>query len=210
MVAKSPGPSREANVERIELQQGGMYALAAVFERHRQRLRKMVELRLDVRVAVRISADDVLQESFVEASRRLEDYLTDAAVPVFIWLRFLVGQQVRIAHRRHLATNKRSVGKEFRIHHHSTARILKDVANRLLSHDSTPSAVASKRELYAQVRHQLESLDEIDREILTLRHYEELTNAEVAVELLISQDAASKRYRRALRRLRSSIDRPSS
>ena len=180
-------------------------SLAVVFEKHRDRLHRMIECRLDPRVAVRLSAEDILQDSFVEASARLSEYVRDPNVPVFIWLRFLVGQQVQIAHRKHRSTNKRSVTKEVRNARLSTTSLLTELAQYMLASDTTPSMVISQQELNENIRNHVESLEEIDREILTLRHFEELTNAEAATELSISNSAASKRYHRALKKLRDSV-----
>ena len=196
-------------MELEELRLGGAQVLASVFEQHRARLRKMVEFRLDRRVSARVSPDDILQESFVEASCRLEEYLADASVPIFIWLRFLTAQQVLRVHRRHLGAGKRSVGREVSRHRDQLGRQTDQIVRHLLATDTTPSMVVSRLELQQSIRERIDRLDDIDRGIIVLRHYEELSNVEAAIELSISKTAASKRYTRALKRLRSSIERNS-
>ena len=193
------------DLEVAELRAGGTEVLAKYFQTHESRLRKMVAFRLDRRVAVRVAAEDILQECFLEASRRLDEYLADPNVPLFIWLRFLAGQQVATTHRRHRQANRRSVGKEVQTsktgHPLGSSAILQFVLASL----TTPSLVLVQQELESDVRKRVQELDATDREILNLRHYEELSNAEAAMELSVSPAAASKRYLRALEKLRESF-----
>jgi hypothetical protein len=79
-------------------------ALADLFERHRDRLRRMVELRMDVRLQGRIDASDVLQDGFIDVTKRVESYLSDSRLPVFLWLRLVVSDRLASYHRRHLGT----------------------------------------------------------------------------------------------------------
>jgi RNA polymerase sigma-70 factor (ECF subfamily) len=162
----------------------------------------MVEMRLDQRVAQRIDAADVLQEAYIEASQRLAEYVAHPEVPLFIWLRFIVGQRVAAAHRRHLNTEKRSVQKESRIPEFRPSAGTDSLVLKFASKLTSPSSAAFRSEMQERLRKAIDGLKVEDRNILLLRHFEELTNFEAAVELGITPAAASKRYLRALQRLR--------
>lgn len=179
-------------------------SLAKAFDEHKHRLRKMIAFRLDPRFAARVDPDDVLQDAYVQAAARLSEYTSDPRVPLFTWIRFLVNQQIAGVHRWH-SRGKRNARLDI-VDGQSRSRISglssHSVLSRITGRDSTPSLVASRHELQTTLRELVESLDESDREILCLRHFEELTNSESATELAITQAAASKRYIRALERLR--------
>jgi len=181
--------------------------LAASFEEHRGRLRKMIELRLDPRLRGRVDPSDVIQEAFLEASARLPEYQRNPAVPLFVWLRFITGQRLMIAYRRHLGTRARDAGREVSLDQGmglaATSAVL---AHQLLGHLTTPSQAAVRAERKALLENSLERMDPVDREVLFLRHFEELSNSETAGTLGISPTAANNRYVRALRRLRSALD----
>ena len=187
-----------------QIRRGGPTALAGLFMQHRQRLRRMIHVRLDRRVAGRVDPSDVLQEAYLDASRRLEEYLADPRMPLFLWLRFLTGQRLLAIHRQHLGTQKRDPRQEVALGRRSmpwadSASLSIELLGRL----TTPSRAAIRGEMQARLEDLLGKLDPLDREILALRHYEELTNNEAAEELGISTAAASKRYIRALERLRT-------
>lgn len=188
------------------LRQQGRSALADLFVEHRDRLRRMVEVRLDRRAAGRVDPSDVLQETFIEASSRLGDYLDDPPMPPFLWLRFLTSQRLMAIHRRHLGVQKRAAEREISLQQPFAAptdsfTLSRQLADRLTS----PSLAALRNEIYVFLQEVVDSMDPLDREILSLRHYEELTNREAACELGISEPAASKRYVRALQRLREAL-----
>lgn len=178
--------------------------LAEEYSQHRDRLWRIVNFRLDQRLLGRVDADDILQEAYLDAATRIEHYLKDPATSFFIWLRTIVGQTLIDVHRRHLGAQKRDVRREVkakrRIFSASTSF---QIADMLLGNLSSPSQAALKEELSAQLHTALESLNEMDREILVLRHFEELSNLEAAEVLEIEPKAASMRYFRALTRLRS-------
>lgn len=177
-------------------------ALADLFTQYRERLRRMVEMRLDQRAAGRVDPSDVLQETFLDASRQLESYLANPVLPPFLWLRFLTGQRLMTTHRHHLGAQMRDAKLEVPlegaerplVHSESLSRHL---AGRL----TTPSRAVARLELQARLQAVLDRMEPLDREILALRHFEELSNNEVAQELGISKAAASNRYMRALMRL---------
>ncbi len=178
-----------------QLRAGDDAAFAPLFEAQRDRLRRMVQFRLDPRLFGRIDPEDVVQEVYLAAQQRLYAFRGDQH-PLPLWLR-LVGQQTLIdLHRRHLGASKRSAAKEraFANSHGLSGFI----AGSLTS----PSQAAMRDEQKQQLTVALDSMDEIDREVLTLRHFEDLTNKEVAELLGIGENAASNRYVRALTRLK--------
>jgi RNA polymerase sigma-70 factor (ECF subfamily) len=156
----------------------------------------MVELRMDQRLRNRINASDVIQEAYLEANDRLPEFLRERKMPFRLWLRFLVGQRLLILHRHHLGTRKRDAAREG--HLESSTANLADV---LMAQGKSPSEVAAQDELRSYLCDALDAMDATDREVLVLRHFEQLSNAEVAELLEIEPPAASKRYVRALSRL---------
>jgi RNA polymerase sigma-70 factor, ECF subfamily len=188
------------------VQKGGQAALAEAFMGHRDRLRRMVHLRIDRRVAARVDPSDVLQEAYLDASRQLDQYLADPPMSLFLWLRFLTGQRLMQTHRQHLGAQKRDAKQEVALFHRvgPEADSL-SLTCGLIGPVTSPSMAAVRVELQVCLQEMVEGLDPLDREILALRHYEELTNQEAAEELGITTAAASKRYIRALERLRAAL-----
>jgi RNA polymerase sigma-70 factor (ECF subfamily) len=191
------------------LRQGDQQALGTLFSRHRERLRRMIEFRLDARLRGRVSASDVLQEAYIDALKRLPHYQADPDVPFFIWLRTVTLQQLIQVHRRHLGTQARNAAKDVPLGRGggdaleaSTEKIAEIIDNL-----TSPSQAAERSEALARLREGLDSLDPIDREVLALRHFEDLSNHEVAALLGIQPAAASKRYVRALERLKDALRR---
>jgi len=184
----------------------GGTALADLFVEHRDRLRHMVEVRLNRRVAGRVDPSDVLQETFIEASCRLGDYLDDPPMRPFLWLRFLTSQRLMAIHRQHLGVQKRTAEREVSLHRPFAA--LTDslaLSRQLVDRLTSPSLAVVRKEIYARLQEIIDNMEPLDREILSLRHYEELTNREAAEELGITEAASSKRYVRALHRLRAAL-----
>jgi RNA polymerase sigma-70 factor (ECF subfamily) len=182
---------------------GDRQALIELFTRNRERLRRMVQLRLDRRLQGRVDASDVLQEAFLDVAKRTGEYLANPTMPPFLWLRFLTGQRLLGLHRRHLGAQMRDVGQEVSLHHGALPQATSiSLAAMLLGHLTTPSRAAQRAELQIRVQEALNGMDPIDREVLTLRHFEELSNAETAQVLGLTKSAASNRYIRALRRLK--------
>jgi RNA polymerase sigma-70 factor, ECF subfamily len=181
---------------------GDRGAVVELLERYRARLRRMVALRLDPRVRGRVDASDVIQEGYLDAMRRLDEFIRDPAVPFYIWLRFLVGQRVHEQHRRHLATPGRDIGREVSIYRgRMPGASTGALAARLLGKLTSPSEAAIRAERKIRLQEALNSMDPLDREILVLRHYEQMTNGDAALALDLDKSAASKRYTRALARL---------
>jgi RNA polymerase sigma-70 factor (ECF subfamily) len=205
MGTENAGNSTAQDDLRRRAEAGDEAALAALFAGCRDRLRRMVQLRLDRRLIGRVDASDVLQETYLEVRTRFPDYVRDQAdsLPFFLWLRLVTGQKLVDLYRRHLGTRMRDVGLEVSLHrgrmpHASSASL----AAQLLGKLTSASRAAIRAEQRLIVQEALERMDPIDREILVLRHFEHLTNGEVALSLGLGKTAASQRYVRALTRLR--------
>lgn len=180
---------------------------ARKFTEHRDRLKQMLHFRMDPRLRSRTDLSDVLQESYIDAYRRLDHYKRKPGMSFYVWLRQVTMQRLIDLHRQHLLADKRDVRNEVRFgpsdyNAATSAAIAKQLVDRMV----TPSQVAIREEMVAQLELTLENLDRIDREVLALRHFEELRNSEVAEVLGISNAAASNRYVRALTRLRKDLE----
>jgi RNA polymerase sigma-70 factor (ECF subfamily) len=185
-------------------------AVNRLMERHRDALRRMIQLRLDQRIQRRIDVSDVVQDVLVEANRRLADFLSQNAMPFHLWLRQIAQDRIIDAHRRHRASAKRSVDRERPLAvpaagDHSTL----ELAAQLLDRQLTPAAAATQQELARAVEAAIARLPDQDCEILIMRHYEQLTNQEIAQALGLTEPAASMRYLRAIRRLKELLASPS-
>jgi RNA polymerase sigma-70 factor (ECF subfamily) len=182
---------------------GDAQALAALFDRYRDRLRHMVRLRLDRRLAGRLDPSDVLQEAYIEASKRLTPRPRERELPAFLWLRLVTGQALVDLHRRHLGAKMRDAGLEISLHHGSLPQASSlSLAELLLGRLTSPTRAAQRAEMQLRLQQALNRMDPIDREVLTLRHFEELSNVETAQVLGLEPTAASNRYIRALKRLK--------
>ena len=202
MTAMPPSPSE--TLRRVERATRGDHgALGELLEQFRDRMRRMVALRLDPRLQGRVDPSDVIQEGYIDAALRLDEYARDPSAPFYIWLRFLVGQRVQEQHRRHLATPGREVGREVSIYRGAMPGASTGaLAARLLGKLTSPSRAAMRAERRIQLQEALNRMDPLDREILVLRHYEQMTNGDAAAALGLDKSAASKRYTRALARLK--------
>jgi RNA polymerase sigma-70 factor (ECF subfamily) len=182
---------------------GDSAAWAALLEPHRERLKRIISLRLDRRLRYRLDPSDVLQEAAIEAMRALPRYLEDPKLPFFIWLRWLTGRTLQVLHRKHLGVYAREAGREVRLDGFALPEATSAaMAAQLLGKDTRPSVAAARAELRIRLEQALGVLDPIDREILVLRHFEELTGEESARVLGIEKGAAVKRYFRAIKRLK--------
>jgi RNA polymerase sigma-70 factor (ECF subfamily) len=185
---------------------GDEKALTELFSRYRRRLKQMVRLRLNRRLQGRIDDSDVLQEAFLEAARRLPEYLADRPLPFFLWLRHLTGEKLIDAHRRHLGARMRDAAQEVSLHRGPMpAASSASLAAQLLGHLTSPSQAAVKAETRLRVQEVLNRMEPLDREVLALRHFEQLSNAEVAETLGVNESTASSRYLRALKRLKDEL-----
>lgn len=181
-------------------------ALAEIFDGLRPRLWRIVDLRLDRRLHGRVDVDDVLQEAYLQASARLEEYLENVPVSPFVWLRSITCQKLIDLQRRHLGTQIRTADREVSIHGNfcdaSSSACLADILAGSLT---SPSVATQRDETTAQLEAALARMDPIDREVLLMRHFEDLSNNEIAEALGLQPSGATMRYTRALRRLKDML-----
>jgi RNA polymerase sigma-70 factor (ECF subfamily) len=183
--------------------QGGEAALAALVERHRDRLQRMVRLRMDRRLQGRVDPADVVQDAYLALRGKFPHYSADPRLPFFLWLRLEVGQKLVDVHRFHLGTQMRDAGQEVSLHGGPLPQVTSlSLAEHLLGKLTSASRAAMRAELKLRVQEALNGMDPHDREVLVLRHFEELSNAETAQVLGIKPSAAVNRYVRAIRRLK--------
>src|SRR5262245_15374027 len=182
---------------------GDQAAVNDLFTRHRGRLRRMVEIRLDRRLQGRIDASDVIQDAYLDVVSRLDEYLRDPRLPLFLWLRLVVGERLLKLHRHHLGTQGRDVGREVSLYRGALPQASSAaLAAQLLGKHTSPTQAVVRAQRILRLQEALNTLEPMDREILSLRHFEELTAAEAAQVLGIGEAAAAKRYIRALKRLK--------
>jgi RNA polymerase sigma-70 factor (ECF subfamily) len=177
-----------------------------LLENHHDRLRRMVAVRLDPRLQGRVDPSDVLQEAYLEAAARLGDYLRRPGLPFHLWLRLVAGDRLAKLHRSHLGTQMRSVAREVPLDllpapDASSAVLAAALAGRV----DRPSEAAVRAERQRRLQDILEGMDPVDREVLTLRYFEELSLTEAALVMGVSEKAAHKRHVRALSRLRQAL-----
>jgi RNA polymerase sigma-70 factor (ECF subfamily) len=187
-----------------QLKAGDRESLATLFAQYHDRLRRLVGFRMDHRLFGRVDPDDVLQEAYLAASQRLHHYAAQtSAMSPFVWLRLIVLQTLTDVHRHHLEAQMRDADREVNVRdwRHSQATSL-SMAAFLVGRMTSPSQVAARAEIFEQVKQSLAGMEPLDQEVLALRHFEELSNSEVAEVLGIEQKAASMRYFRALKRLK--------
>lgn len=203
MARAQENPWNEADPLLRQAAGGDPQSWGDLLERSRDRLRRMVALRLDRRLQGRIDPSDVIQEAYLEASVRRAEYLQNPAMPFFLWLRFLTGQKLLALHRHHLGTQSRDAGREVALYRGTLPETSSAaLAAQLLGHDTRPSEAAVRAEMKVRLQEALNSMDPLDREVLALRNFEQLTTAEAAQVLAITPAAAGQRYLRALKRLK--------
>ncbi|MHC4440981.1 MAG: sigma-70 family RNA polymerase sigma factor [Planctomycetota bacterium] len=181
---------------------GEKAATEELLARYRDRLRQMVAVRIDPRLAARVDASDVVQETLVEASRKLPEYLQNQPLPFYPWLRQIAWERLVDLHRRHVRAQKRAVGR------HSWQHPLPDrstmaLADQLLASGTSPSGHFAREELRDRMQTTLKALPPRDREVLVLRHLEQLSTREIASVMGMTEGAVKTKHLRALQRLRS-------
>ena len=182
---------------------GDESAVNQLMDKHRQSIRQLVRMRLDQKIQRRIDVSDVVQDVLIEANRRLQTYLSNPVMPFHLWLRQIAKDRIIDAHRRHRGSARRSVDREQAVapvgFDKSSIQLLGMLGDQRL----TPAAAVLQQEMAQKVEHAITLLDEKDCEIIVMRHYEHLTNQEIAQALGLTEPAASMRYLRAVRKLKS-------
>jgi RNA polymerase sigma-70 factor (ECF subfamily) len=204
-----PGVDEEERTEALleRAASGDQEALGELFRMHRERLLRMIRMRLHPRMRGRVDASDVFQEAQLEAFARLRDFLADRPMPFFLWLRFLAGQKVVQLHRHHLGAQRRDARREVRLRSGPMPEASSaSLAQSLMGNITAPSRAAMRAEFRTRLEEALNMMDPVDREVLSLRHFEQLSSAEVAQELGLKESAASKRYIRGMRKLKEILD----
>lgn len=207
-MAKSIWPGDEQTETLLTAaREGDADAVNRLLERHRAPIRRLVELRLDRKVQRRVDVSDVVQDVMVEANGRLEKYLDDPVMAFHLWLRQIAWDRIIDTYRRHRVSAKRNMDREQPMTSpaspdHSTM----ELAIQLCDPGPTPAAAATQREIASKVEAAIERLGEKDREIILMRHYEHLSNLEIAAVLNVNPPAASMRYLRSLRKLRELLE----
>jgi RNA polymerase sigma-70 factor, ECF subfamily len=186
---------------------GDEAALRELFSRHRDRLKRMVHLRLNRRLHGRVDDSDVLQEACLDAARRLPEYAANPGLPFYLWLRHLTGLKLAEVHRRHLGTQLRDAYREVTLHRGGLPEAdSASLAAQLLGTFTSPSEAVIKAETRLHVQEALNGMDPIDREVLALKHFEQLSTSEIASVLGLSKAGAGSRYLRAIKRLREILE----
>jgi RNA polymerase sigma-70 factor (ECF subfamily) len=182
---------------------GDEQAFGQLFGQHRERLKRMVRLRLSRRLQGRLDESDVLQDAYLEICRRLHEFVQNPAVPLYLWLRQMTGLKLAELHRRHLGTRMRDADREVSIYRGALPEAdSASLAAHLLGQLTSPSQAAIKAEMRIKLQEVLNTMAPLDREVIALRHFEQLSGDETAEVLGLSKSAASSRYVRAITRLR--------
>jgi RNA polymerase sigma-70 factor (ECF subfamily) len=185
---------------------GNQRAVDDLLSQFRPRLKRMVHLRLSRRLQGRVDDSDVIQEAYLDVSRKLPEYAVNPQLPFFLWLRNLVGLKLTEVHRRHLGTQMRDADQEVSLHRGALPEANSmSLAAHLLGTMTTASEAAIKAETRIFVQEALNAMDPIDREILALKHFEQLSTSEIAQVLGLSKAGAGGRYLRAIKRLRAVV-----
>jgi RNA polymerase sigma-70 factor (ECF subfamily) len=184
------------------LRGGDAAAAGEFFQQHRDRLKRMVRLRLDRRLQGRLDASDVLQEAFLDVQKKAADLANKPDMPAYLWLRLVTAERLLILHRHHLGAQMRDAAQEVSLRGGMPNASTHSLANLLLGRLTSPSQAAVRAERQLRLQAALDGMDPIDREILALRHFEDLSNGEAAAVLGLSKPAACNRYVRAVKRLK--------
>ena len=186
-------------------------ALAKYFFAVEARLKRIVNFRLDYRLGGRVSESDVIQETYVRAAKRIDSFLDKDDMPFFVWLRLEVSQKLAEIHRHHFGAEKRDVRKEVKLRsNNESGRTSMALAAHIVAQLTSPSMLMQRAEQIATLEATLSEMNELDREVIALRNFEELSNLETAKTLGIEPAAASKRYLRVLKRLREIMEKAKS
>jgi RNA polymerase sigma-70 factor (ECF subfamily) len=198
-------PNNEKTRQLLDDAKGGETgAVDKLLGEFREPLRQVIHLRLDPVLSRRVDASDIVQDVLIEANQRLTEYLKNPAMPFHLWLRHLAQDRIIDTHRRHRQAQRRSIDREQGIQPPAwTDQSSIQLVAQLVDGEKTPASAAIHQELQRRLNEALEQLNDDDREIILMRHHEQLSNQDVAASLGLTEAAASMRYLRALRKLRS-------
>ncbi|MCA9042459.1 MAG: sigma-70 family RNA polymerase sigma factor [Planctomycetaceae bacterium] len=189
---------------------GDSTARDQLLERHRESVKRMIELRMDRRLQQRVDASDIVQDVLLEAHRRLSSYFENPGIPFHLWLRQLAQDRIIDMHRRHRVAQRRSLDREQPLAPQWVEHSTLNLGVQLQDDQLTPAAENLRREMAGLLLSAIDQLDESDREIILMRHFEQLENQEVATLLGLSTAAAGMRHLRALKRLKEHLNPPGS
>jgi RNA polymerase sigma-70 factor (ECF subfamily) len=200
----SGGPTAPADEEGLvlRLREGDREALGHLFSLHRERIWRMIRFRMDRRLAARIDPDDVLQEAFLAARTRIDNFLAEPQGSFFVWLRMIALQTLFDQHRHHIGAEMRNAGRDVRLDQPDSVNTSVCLAAQLAGTITSPSQAAAGIEMMQRLEQAIGTMAPLDQEIIVMRHFEDLTNIESAEALGISPTAASNRYVRAIARLK--------
>lgn len=195
-------PEQQQIIEQLEA--GREEALADLFSLVRERLKRIVEFRLDYRLGGRVSQSDVVQDTYVRAAQRIDSFLAKPDMPFFVWLRLEASQRLTEIHRFHFGADKRDVRREVKLNkaENKNGATSMQLAAHIVAQMTSASKLFQKAQQIEALEKTLSEMNDLDREVIALRHFEELSNAETAEVLNVTTAAASKRYLRALTRLK--------
>jgi RNA polymerase sigma-70 factor (ECF subfamily) len=198
-----PGPDPQPTQVLLDrVRDGDEAAINGLLARHREAIKRMIDRRMDRVVQRRVDASDIVQDVMLEANRRLGDYLANPTMPFQLWLRHMARDRLIDAHRRHRVAANRSVDREVSLSGGGDDRSAADAVAGIADRELTPAAAATWHELERRFAAAVEQLEDDDRQIVLLRHFEHLSTADAAAALGLSKPAAGMRYLRAMRRLR--------
>lgn len=192
-----PADSAETAQLLEQIAAGDPAAVGVLLDRHRGPVREFLEHRVCPRLRARLDPSDLVQETQLDAGRRLADFLARRPMPFRVWLLKTAYQHLLMARRRHLGADRRAAGREEPLPEASSGGL----ADRLAGQVSSPSRRLERAERVAQVRRALVLLSDEDREVLLMRTYEDLSYEAIAAVLDVTPAAARQRHGRALRRL---------
>lgn len=194
-------PDTDVLLDRVD--RGDPVARGELLQRHRRRLRRMLDVRMDRRLVTRLDPSDLVQQTLADADRRLDDYLRDRPLPFYPWLRQLAADRLADEYRRHVRAARRAVGREETFVPPLPDASALELAGRLFAAGPGPSEAARRAEVRDRVRAALDALSDRDREVVILRYLEQMTAGEVAAVLGLTEPAVKSRALRAMRRLRA-------
>lgn len=202
-----PAPQSASETDLLKRgRQGDRKAYELLLGQYRDRLKRMVRLRMSRQLHGRLDDSDILQDAYLEIFKRLGDYVEDPNIPFYIWVRHMTGLKLAELHRRHLGTQMRDADREVSLHRGALPEADSiSLAAQLLGQFSSPSQAAIKAEMRIKLQEALNAMDSIDREVIALRHFEQLTGEETAAVLGLTKTGASSRYVRAITRLKKAL-----